>query len=362
MNKLLTIIKLLVPVASILAGFIVGSVLERRVLAKLHAIANKNGWQGYKIFFKSIRNLSLLWCIIGGIFGATLSFPINQGLLITIHKTLLATLLGSATIVVARLAVKFIELYYSNTVEGASPLTSLLENLTKIAIYSIGFLIILQSIGVGITPLLTALGVGGVSIGLALQNTLSNLFSGLNIITSKKVRPGDYIQMETGEEGYVIDVAWRYTIVREIPDNFIVIPNAKIVSSTFKNYSFPDREMLVLVTVGVSYDSDLEKVETVTLEVASKIMKEVAGGVPEYQPFLRYEGFGYFSINCTVYLRVKEYFDHLLVRHEFIKRLHKRYQIEGIQIPFPIKTVYLPEKSDGENTSLKLSYRKNGKW
>lgn len=359
MNKLLTIIKLLVPVASILAGFIIGTVWERRVLAKLHAIANKNGWQSYEIFFKSIRGLTLLWCIIAGIFGATLSFPINPGLLVTIHKTLLATLLGSATIVVARLSVKFIELYYSNTVEGASPLTSLLENLTKIAIYSIGFLIILQSIGVGITPLLTALGVGGVSIGLALQNTLSNLFSGLNIITSKKVRPGDYIQLETGEEGYVIDVAWRYTIVREIPDNLIVIPNSKIVSSTFKNYSFPDREMLLLIDLGISYDSDLEKVEAVTLEVARKIMKEVAGGVPEYEPFLRYEQFGYFSINCTVYLRVKEYFDHLLVRHEFIKRLHKRYQIEGIKIPFPIKTVYLP--GDGENTRFKLSYRKNGK-
>lgn len=205
----------------------------------------------------------------------------------------------------------------------------------------------------GITPLLTALGVGGVFIGLALQNTLSNLFSGLNIITSKKVRPGDYIRLETGEEGYVIDVAWRYTIVREIPDNFIVIPNAKIVSSTFKNYSFPDREMLVLVTVGVSYDSDLETVEAVTLEVASEIMNEVAGGVSEYQPFMRYEEFDYFSINCTVYLRVKEYLDRLIVRHEFIKRLHKRYQREGIKIPFPIKTVYITETS-GKNNSFKL--------
>jgi len=154
------------------------------------------------------------------------------------------------------------------------------------------------------------------------------------------------------------------TIVREIPDNFIVIPNAKIVSSTFKNYSFPDREMLVLVTVGVSYDSDLETVEAVTIEVASEIMNEVAGGVSEYQPFMRYERlrlapaieFGYFSINCTVYLRVKEYLDCLIVRHELIKRLHKRYQRERIKIPFPIKTVYIPETSDGggEHAKFKL--------
>ncbi|MBZ8180993.1 mechanosensitive ion channel family protein [Oscillatoria salina IIICB1] len=191
---------------------------------------------------------------------------------------------------------------------------------------------------------MTALGVGGVSIGLALQNTLANLFSGLNIITSKKVRPGDYIKLETGEEGYVRDIAWRYTIIREYNENLIVIPNSKLVSATFKNYTLPKKEMLLPIECSVSYGSDLDKVEAVTLEVAMEVMKYVPGGVPNFEPFLRYHKFDYFSINFTIYLKVKKFIDHLIVRHEFLKRLYRRYQWEGIKIPFPIKAGYLSEK------------------
>lgn len=351
MNNLTNLLKLTIPLFLILSGLILGLIFEKRVLTKLQAIANKTGWQGYEIIINSLRSITMLWFGVAGIFGATLSFPLSPSLEATIQKILLATLLGSATIVVSRLAVAFIKLYSSKG-DGPSPLTSLFENLTRVGIFSIGLLIIIQSLGVAITPLLTALGVGGVSIGLALQNTLSNLFSGLNIITSKKVRPGDYIKLETGEEGYVTDVAWRYTIIREIPDNFIVIPNSKIVSSTFKNYTFPDKQMLVLVEIGISYDSDLEKVELVTLEVATEVMNEVEGGVPNYQPFLRYDSFGYFSINFTVFLRVQEFFDHLVVRHEFIKRLHKRYQAAGIKIPFPLQIGYIPEKKIEKKVTL----------
>lgn len=351
MNNFSTVLKFSIPVFLILSSLILGLIFEKRVLTKLQAIANKTGWPGYEIIINSLQGITLLWFGVAGIFGATLSFPISPSLLITIQKTLLATLLASATIVISRLAVGFIKLYSARG-EGPSPLTSLFENLTRVGIFSIGLLIIIQSLGVAITPLLTALGVGGVSIGLALQNTLSNLFSGLNIITSKKVRPGDYIRLETGEEGYVTDVAWRYTIIREIPDNFIVIPNSKIVSSTFKNYALPDKEMLVLIDVGISYDSDLETVETITIEVANEVMHEVSGGVPNYQPFLRYESFGYFSINFTVYLRVKEFFDHLLVRHEFIKRLHKRYRADGIKIPFPLTIGYVPETKNRKASQI----------
>ena len=104
--------------------------------------------------------------------------------------------------------------------------------------------------------------------------------------------------------------------------------------------------MAVLVQVGVHYDSDLEKVEKVTIEVAKEVMREVKGGVPEFEPFIRYHTFGDFSINFTVILRAKEYTDQYLVKHEFIKRLHKRYKEEGIVIPYPIRAInYTQEKA-----------------
>ncbi|CAD7782745.1 MAG: Small-conductance mechanosensitive channel [Candidatus Methanoperedenaceae archaeon GB50] len=179
------------------------------------------------------------------------------------------------------------------------------------------------------------------AVALALQDTLANLFAGLHIVATKKVRPGDYIKIETGEEGYVTDITWRDTTIRQLPNNIVIIPNSKLASAIVTNYYFPERELAVLVQVGVSYDSDLEKVEKVTIEVAKEVMQEVSGGVPEFNPFIRYHTFDDFSINFTVILRAKEFVDQYLVKHEFVKRLKKRYDQEGIEIPFPIRTVFL---------------------
>ena len=343
MDKFLNILKYVLPFALILSSFILGFLFEKRGLKLLKKIAKRTGWEGYGIISSALRGIILLWFVIAGIFAATFSFPINPSVLEIIQKVLLATVLASATFVVSKLAVGFVELYSSRREEG-SPLTSLFENLTRLIIFSLGLLIIIQSLGIAITPLLTALGIGGVSIGLALQNTLSNLFSGLNILTSQKVRVGDYIKLDSGEEGYVTDIAWRQTIIKEFNENLIIIPNSQLISSNFTNYALPNRELLITVELGVSYDSNLEQVEMVTVEVAKEVMQEVDGGIPDFEPFVRFNQFDYFSINLTVYLRIKEFIDHLIVRHEFIKRLRQRYQLEGIELPFPIKATYVPEK------------------
>ena len=343
MDKFLNILKYVLPFALILSSFILGFLFEKRGLKLLKKIAKRTGWEGYGIISSALRGIILLWFVIAGIFAATFSFPINPSVLEIIQKVLLATVLASATFVVSKLAVGFVELYSSRREEG-SPLTSLFENLTRLIIFSLGLLIIIQSLGIAITPLLTALGIGGVSIGLALQNTLSNLFSGLNILTSQKVRVGDYIKLDSGEEGYVTDIAWRQTIIKEFNENLIIIPNSQLISSNFTNYALPNRELLITVELGVSYDSNLEQVEMVTVEIAKEVMQEVDGGIPDFEPFVRFNQFDYFSINLTVYLRIKEFIDHLIVRHEFIKRLRQRYQLEGIELPFPIKATYVPEK------------------
>ncbi|MDH5443584.1 MAG: mechanosensitive ion channel, partial [Hadesarchaea archaeon] len=106
----------------------------------------------------------------------------------------------------------------------------------------------------------------------------------------------------------------------------------------------PEPQMACLVQVGVSYDSDLEKVERVTIDVGKKVLKKVTGGVPEFEPFIRYHTFSDFSINFTVILRVKEFVDKYLITHEFVKELHKRYRKEGITIPFPIRTILMPKR------------------
>jgi small-conductance mechanosensitive channel len=335
--------RIILPIFLVLGCFLMGIFFERKVIKYLKELSQKIGFKLTEVIIDSIHGISVIWFVLAGLFFALQSLPLNRTATLIITKALLAIFLGSATFIIARFSVGLLKLYTTKD-KGISPLTSLFEFLIQVTIFSIGVLIILQSIGIEITPLLTAFGVGGVSIGLALQTTLANLMSGINIITSGKVKPGNYLQLKSGEAGYVIDVELKYTIIQEITNNILVIPNAKLISSSFRNYSLPDKSMLIPVEVGVSYDSDLEKVEDVTLSVAKEIIKFANKEELEYQPFIRYNGFDYFSINLTVYLKLTEeaFFDHVKLKHEFIKRLHQRYHQEGIKIPFPIQSAYIP--------------------
>ena len=234
---------------------------------------------------------------------------------------------------------------YSVRVESALPVTTLTQNISRVVIFGVGLLIILNHLGISITPILATLGVGGLAVALALQDTLSNLFSGFHIAVARQIRIGDYIKLDSGEEGYVIDINWRTTKIKMLPNNVVLVPNDKLTKVIVTNYYLPDKEMTVTVNLGVHYKSDLKKVEKVTSEVAKEVMMEVPGGVPGFEPCIRYGGFGDFSVNFTVMLRAKEFVDQYLIKHEFIKRLHERYAKEGIVIPYPVSAVnYQQEK------------------
>jgi len=106
-------------------------------------------------------------------------------------------------------------------------------------------------------------------------------------------------------------------------------------------WGIPESDLSILVNVSVSYQSGLEKVERVTVDVARQVLEETEGADKEFEPFIRYSSFGDSGINFTVILRGKEYTNQYLIIHQFIKCLHRRYQLEGIEIPFPARTVYM---------------------
>ena len=182
-----------------------------------------------------------------------------------------------------------------------------------------------------------------------LQETLANFFAGIVIILSKQLRPGDFVGLSSGEQGYVEDITWRITTIRSLMNNMVIIPNHLLSSSIVTNYYQPEQQMSVLVNVGVSYDSDLDHVDKVTTEVATKVMTEVEGGIPEEEPFIRFNNFGESSIDFTVIMQTNEVVNQYIIKHEFIKCLHRRYGEEGIQIPFPIRTIRNMEESNGSN-------------
>jgi small-conductance mechanosensitive channel len=207
---------------------------------------------------------------------------------------------------------------------------------------------LLESFGVSISPLLTALGVGGLAAALALQDTLANLFSGINILMAKQIKIGDFVKLSTGEEGHILDMNWRNTTIKTPTENMVVIPNQKFASSTITNYAQPFAECSITIPLGVSYDSDLEHVEKVTAALAKEILQETAGGVTCFEPLVRYTGFAESGITFTVILRVKTVTDQYLIRHQFIKKLPARYRQAGIIIPFPTITVAMEQAAPPE--------------
>ncbi len=217
----------------------------------------------------------------------------------------------------------------------------LISKIVTVTVYFMAFLTILSHFGIQITPLIATLGIGGLAVGLALQNTLSNFFSGLHIISDKPIGIGDFIELpDANISGFVEDIGWRSTRIRTLPNTIVIVPNTKLSESIIVNNSLPEQEMAALVQVGVAYGSDLEKVEKATVDVAKKIQKTVSGAVKNFEPFIRYHTFGDSNINFSVILRVEKFVDQYLVKHEFIKALKERYDKEGIEISWPVRKIY----------------------
>lgn len=324
----------------VLGGIFLGLLFEKFLLGKLRASAAKTRWEGYEIIVGALPGTVALWFIVAGVYGALLGLPLAPAYLNIFFRVLLVVLILSVTWFAAKTAVGFVNLY-ARKAEGMIPATTIFAALTKLLVLLIGLLVVLQTLGVSILPLLTAFGVGGLAVALALQDTLSNFFSGLQIILSKQFKVGDFIRLETGEEGYVTDITWRNTIIRALPNNLIVVPNAMLARSRITNFHLPEKETTTLVPLNISYDSDLGKVERVTLEVAKSVLEEIEGGVSEFEPLVRFTAFADFGISFNVVLQVREFTNRFLIIHELIKRLHRRYAEEGIVIPFPTRTVYL---------------------
>jgi small-conductance mechanosensitive channel len=234
---------------------------------------------------------------------------------------------------------------YVQTSNLPLPTTGLVYGIIKGAILAIGFLVILSVLGISITPLVTALGVGGLAVALALQDTLGNLFSGIHILLEKAIRIGDFVKLETGAEGYVEDITWRTTRVRMLPNNMVIIPNSKLAQSIVTNYYLPEKRMSLLIPIGVSYSSDPDKVERILIEEAKDGAGSIPGLLAEPEPFVRFiPGFGDSSLNFTLICQVAEFTDQYFAQHELRKRIFKRFQAEGIEIQFPQRTVYIREE------------------
>ncbi len=217
----------------------------------------------------------------------------------------------------------------------------ILRRLLGIVIYGVAFLVVLDTLGLSISPLLGGLGITGLAVALALQPTLGNFFAGTYVMSDAAIRIGDYIELQGGPTGYVVEVGWRTTKIRTWLNSLVIIPNSVVADTIITNYQAPDPAMNIVVTCGVSYDSDLAEVERVGLEVAREVL-ELPEAVKEVDPWFGYDSFGDSNIGFWVFFQAKDRIGSFVLTNEFIKRLHARFRQEGIEINYPVRKLVYP--------------------
>jgi small-conductance mechanosensitive channel len=324
------------PLATIALGLVLGSIFKKFLVSRLKSLSLKNDWESDDVIINAIDSVIVFWFFLAfstiAIGNANLPGPEDL-----YQKIISAFLIISISFTSSKIVLGLLDVW--SKTNKSLPSTGIFKGLTNFAIFSLGILFILQSFGISITPLITALGVGGLAVSLALKDTLSDLFGGINILLSKTMQEGDYVQLDNGYQGYVENVGWRYTTIRERANNIISIPNSVLSGSISKNFSSMDSAFRVPIQIGVSYDSDLDHVEKVALEVANDLYENLDCISKSYKPVIRFREFADSSINFFIYFQGKNFGDHNTILNSYIKKLHKRFRQEKIDIPYPIRTL-----------------------
>lgn len=338
--------QLIAPACVLALTLAVGYAAKRVIVRLLRDWAKRSKGQAAPIVINALAGPFMIWVLILGTHLAMQSSNLPPRVTLWIGRILLGLWILSLTVVASRLAGDLIR-FHGSGIPGALPVTTLSQTLAQVAVVILGLLVLLNLLNISITPILTALGVGGLAVALALQDTLSNLFAGFYVAVARQVRLGDYIRLNTGEEGYVSDIGWRSTTIRALANNMIIIPNSKLGQAIVTNFYLPEKRVSASIQVGVSYDSDPDQVERVLLEEAQNGAREIPGMLAEPAPDVTFDpGFGDSALGFTLGYSVQEFADQFHVRHELRKRILKRLRREGIDMPFPTRTIYMHGPAD----------------
>jgi len=318
--------------------------VRRLLLSVLRRWAAKTETAIDDILLGVVRGPSIFWAIALGLYVAIGTSVLPPRIIQLSFSVLHALVILSFTFVAANVASHALR-FAAERAELPFASTGLTQVVIKGFVITLGLLILLGTLGVSITPLLTALGVGGLAVALALQDTLSNLFAGIHILMEKSIRVGDFVKLESGEEGSVTDIGWRTTRIRLPPNNVVIIPNNKLAQARILNYSLPDKCMALLIPISVSYTADLDQVQRLLIEEATAAIGQTLGLLAAPAPIVRFiPGFGQSSLDLTLIVHVREFADQVLVQHELRLRILKRFRADGVEIPFPSQTVYVHEE------------------
>lgn len=326
------------PLLLIAGALLVGFLAERVVRPALVRLAARTPFRTDDLLVDAARGLLWFWIALGGVLAAAPDMALDPLFAARLKTFGIVAYVATVTLFAARFAAGAVTSLASR---GLLASTSILRAGARWAVFILGGLFLLQILGISITPVLTFLGVGGLAIGLALKDTLSNFFAGIQILTAGNVGTGDYVKLESGggAEGTIADIQWRVTILKTRANTLVVVPNAKMAESILINSSRPDPETSVSVPFAVGYGADLAQVERIAVEAGRDVLKSVPGAAPASEPLVRFAALGESAVDVVLILRAREPLAEGAVRHMAVKLLDQRLRAEGIAPPYPVRSM-----------------------
>jgi len=352
MFKGTTIDDIAIPSLVILGAMLLGFLAQKLLIGYLSRRAEKNRWRTGTRLISSLRGMMPIWLGLIAAESVLDEFPLRAAAVRDLEKAFSIITVLTFTIVIARIAVTIIRLYSINKRDASVPAISLVENIARTVVIILGALMIFHSLGVSVTPILTALGVGGLAVALALQDTLSNFFAGIYIILSRQITIGDYIKISTGEEGFINDIAWRVTTMRTNLGSLIIVPNSKLSSSIVTNYDRPIKENRLRIDFDIKYEHIKEFEEALT-RAALEAAKEVTLMVPEHAPIVRYCAATDEKATLSLIVTLQDYALRDTVR-DLILRKMIRYKSVSKEIPEPNENLTKENAKEKEDDDSKF--------
>ena len=339
--------------AELVFALLLGLLLRFVLFPLMVRASARNDWVIDDIITARLRDRALLWALLAGVVAAVPDLPWKARSIAVADKIASAVLALSVTLTLMRIVSEIVGRNQSPAGGG----TTLIKYIINGLLLLLGVGAILGLFGVSVFPALTALGVGGLAVALAFQDTLANVFAGVNLSASRQIRVGDFVSVDTKLEGFVTDIGWRTTTLRTLDDLLIYIPNKRLGEAIMTNFSRPDPTMWIEVPIRVGLDVDPEALEAILVDEVRRA-REALPGVRETPPAIR-RRVGEWALEVRVFVQIQNFVDRNPLTTAMLKRLLLRLRREGLVIPLPQRVIHVPSasadtsaKSSGSSTSL----------
>src|SRR2546427_6757275 len=324
------LLKLGAAVLAVIAGSVIAATWLERALA---AWARRRGLAPEGAHILRVRRFVLPVLLIGALHAALGPLALPRNLHAVLGRILGIANLALGLYLIAQLSLTLLERLTARS-EAGQRVGEQVMTMARVTLVVIFGALLLDNLGVHLTALVTTLGIGSLAVALALQDTLGNFFAGLYLKADRPVRPGDYVRVDTGDEGTVMHIGWRSTRLQTPGNNPVVLPNERLSKAVVTNYNLPDPEVSVDVRVTVAYDADLERVERLLLEAARRTQADMEGLLAQPPPAVRLiPGFGSKGLDLTLSVWVRDFRDKAGVEDALRRHILVHFRAEAINIP-----------------------------